>query len=120
MYASIVTIAGHAWLLKVTGLVLLLSWALLLWEFPATGEHPLPKWWTAVYALGKVMLGVCAAHLTIELFPFVRLADLLRDYQQARVIGDGPVALAAAVAYAGSVLAVALVAAVIIYSVAAW
>lgn len=111
---------GHAYRLKITLLLLVACWMLLIIEFPGEGEGPVPRWWTAIYALAKVGIGVCVAHVTIEVFPFVRLTDLLADYQRARQARNGTMALAAAVAFVGSTLAVAVVMATIIYAMAVW
>lgn len=102
--------------LKITLLLLIACWGLLIWEYPGPGDM-IPQWWTAIYIMAKVGIGILLAMITKELLPFVNLSHLYTDYKtadQRRPL----LVLARAVMFGLALLSVSIIMATIIYSVA--
>lgn len=119
-YATVRTFGQHCYRLKTTLVFLVVCWGLLIFEYPADGQT-IPRYWTALYAVAKLGIGICVAHLAVhELFPYLRLSALLEEYRAATQRRNGAMALAAAEAFKAGAVLVAIIMAVIIYALAIW
>lgn len=113
-------VGQHCYRLRWMIVTLLVCWYLLIFQFPTEGDQ-VPRWWTAVYALAKVGLAVCVAHIAVHgLFPNLRLTRFVDDYYDAQRPETPQIAVAAALAFCGACFVHGMLYGVLIYAVAVW
>jgi hypothetical protein len=117
----IYTFSVHCYRLKTALALMVICWGLLIFEFPTTLDAPPPRWLTAVYAMAKVVIGLCAWQIFVhEIYPTVRISLLLQEYRDLVRANQPELAKAAALVFLGACLLVGMLGMVIINSLAVW
>src|SRR5438132_497679 len=110
------SVIGHLRRLKSQAIMLLVCWVALIYYYPKEGEE-VSKYWTEIYAIAKVTVGVIVSYITLhEVFRYVSTGKLLQQYNDA--VGENK--LPSAIVFAGAWIGQAILMGIIIYCLTIW